>query len=452
MLLSGPQPPTPPLLLPESSGEDGGAHDHDSSSRASAPKKRAETWVQDETLSLIALRREMDNHFNTSKSNKHLWEAISAKMREQGFDRSPTMCTDKWRNLLKEFKKARSHARSSAGAGGNGSAKMAYYKEIDDLLKRRGKAAASPAGSGGGGGAAKSPTPTSKIESYLQFADKGFEDANIPFGPVEGEGSPNNGIEEKEVGCWKSGEREREEQLVGEEESWKRFCNCLVRVLLPSDPQPMWQCARPTMMQANTVLAQFMYFDNPTSVINIWLLQLWFVKTRNVETSVDSPITRWLAATVLVYFYLIGGDNQGTYGGRVILVKWGDYTKRIGIDGTAEAIKEAIKSAFGLRTRRAFWLEDEDEVVRSLDRDMPVGVYTLHLDNGITIKLCTFEDADRMTVRTEDKTFYTEDDFRDFLSRRGWTLLREYSGYRVADTLDDLRPGVIYQGMRSLVD
>lgn len=361
MLLSGPQPPTPPLLLPESSGEDGGAHDHDSSSRASAPKKRAETWVQDETLSLIALRREMDNHFNTSKSNKHLWEAISAKMREQGFDRSPTMCTDKWRNLLKEFKKARSHARSSAGAGGNGSAKMAYYKEIDDLLKRRGKAAASPAGSGGGGGAAKSPTPTSKIESYLQFADKGFEDANIPFGPVE--------------------------------------------------------ASHPLALTTADAVA--------TNGVNPW-------NWRDTSTN--------------------GGDNQGTYGGRVILVKWGDYTKRIGIDGTAEAIKEAIKSAFGLRTRRAFWLEDEDEVVRSLDRDMPVGVYALHLDNGITIKLCTFEDADRMTVRTEDKTFYTEDDFRDFLSRRGWTLLREYSGYRVADTLDDLRPGVIYQGMRSLVD
>jgi hypothetical protein len=113
----------------------------------------------------------MDDHFNTSKSNKHLWEAISAKMREQGFDRSPSMCTDKWRNLLKEFKKARSRARSSAAAGGNGSAKMAYYKEIDDLLKRRGKKPGSPAGSGG---AAKSPTPSSKIESYLQFADKGM--------------------------------------------------------------------------------------------------------------------------------------------------------------------------------------------------------------------------------------------------------------------------------------
>ena len=28
------------------------------------------------------------------KSNKHLWEQISSKMREKGFDRSPTMCTD----------------------------------------------------------------------------------------------------------------------------------------------------------------------------------------------------------------------------------------------------------------------------------------------------------------------------------------------------------------------
>jgi hypothetical protein len=178
MLLSGPPAaPTPPLLLPESSGEDGG---HDSSSRAaaaaaatgSAPKRRAETWVREETLCLIALRREMDAHFNTSKSNKHLWEAISARMRDQGFDRSPTMCTDKWRNLLKEFKKARSHARHNgggSGAGGNGNAKMAYYKEIDDLLKRREKESGSGGCVASGSGAGKSPTSNSKIESYLQF-------------------------------------------------------------------------------------------------------------------------------------------------------------------------------------------------------------------------------------------------------------------------------------------
>lgn len=79
---------------------------------------------------------------------------------------------------------------------------------------------------------------------------------------------------------------------------------------------------------------------------------------------------------------MVGGDNHASYCGRVISIKWGDYTRKIGIDGSTEAIKDAIKSAFGIRTRRAFWLEDEDEVVRSLDRDMPLGTYSLHLDDG----------------------------------------------------------------------
>ncbi|CAN6235431.1 unnamed protein product [Urochloa humidicola] len=381
MLLSGPPAAaTPPLLLPESSGEGGG---HDSSSRAaaaagSAPKRRAETWIREETLCLIALRREMDAHFNTSKSNKHLWEAISARMRDQGFDRSPTMCTDKWRNLLKEFKKARSQARSSGGGGGggsgagaNGNAKMAYYKEIDDLLKRRGKASGGGGGvgSGSGRGAGKNPTSNSKIESYLFATDNGFEDANIPFGPVEANGRSILSIDDR----------------------------------LEDDRHPL------PLAAADAVA---------TNGVSPW-------NWRDTSTN--------------------GGDNQGTFGGRVILIKWGDYTKRIGINGTAEAIKEAIKSAFGLRTRRAFWLEDEDEVVRTLDRDMPIGTYTLHLDDGVTIKLC---DPSRMQT-PEDKTFYTEEDFREFLARRGWTLLREYGGYRNVDSLDDLRPDMIYQGLRS---
>jgi hypothetical protein len=136
------------MILGDSSGDD----NHE----VKAPTKRAETWVQDETRSLIGLRREMDGLFNTSKSNKHLWEQISAKMREKGFDRSPTMCTDKWRNLLKEFKKAKHKDR------GSGSAKMSYYKEIDEILRERNK---NPQ--------YKSPIP-SKVDSYMQFADKGI--------------------------------------------------------------------------------------------------------------------------------------------------------------------------------------------------------------------------------------------------------------------------------------
>lgn len=69
-------------------------------------------------------------------------------------------------------------------------------------------------------------------------------------------------------------------------------------------------------------------------------------------------------------------------------MKFGEYTRRVGIDGTCEAIKEAIKSAFRLRTRRALWLEDEEQVVRSLDRDMPLGNYILRVDEGKNVFLC----------------------------------------------------------------
>ncbi|BFG16201.1 hypothetical protein CerSpe_024740 [Prunus speciosa] len=337
-----PQQQQQQMLLGDSSGED-----HE----VKAPKKRAETWVQDETRSLIALRREMDGLFNTSKSNKHLWEQISAKMREKGFDRSPTMCTDKWRNLLKEFKKAKHHDR------GSGSAKMSYYKEIEEILKERNKNAQY-----------KSPTPP-KVDSFMQFSDKGIEDASISFAPVEASGRPTLNLERR----------------------------------LDHDGHPL------------------------------------AITAADAVTASGVPPWNWRETP--------GNGGEGQSCGRVILVTWGDYTRRIGIDGTADAIKEAIKSAFRLRTKRAFWLEDEDQIVRSLDRDMPLGNYTLHLDEGVAIKLCLYDESDHIPVHTEDKIFYTEDDYRDFLTRRGWSCLREFDGYRNIENMDDLRPGAIYRGV-----
>ncbi|KAL6350363.1 hypothetical protein AAG906_004313 [Vitis piasezkii] len=331
------------MILGDSSGED-----HE----PKAPKKRAETWVQDETRSLIAFRRDMDCLFNTSKSNKHLWEQISAKMREKGFDRSPTMCTDKWRNLLKEFKKAKHQDR------GSGSAKMSYYKEIEEILKERSKNAHY-----------KSPT-MSKVDPFIQFSDKGIDDTSIPFGPVEASGRPTLNLERQ----------------------------------LDHDGHPL------------------------------------AITSADAVTANGVPPWNWRETPGS------GGESQ-SYGGRVISVKWGDYTRRIGIDGTADAIKEAIKSAFRLRTKRGFWLEDEDQIIRTLDRDMPLGSYSLHLDEGIGIKVCHYDESEHIPVHTEEKTFYTEEDFRDFLTRRGWSSLRELNGYRNIDNMDDLRPDSLYRGM-----
>ncbi|KAJ7945507.1 trihelix transcription factor GT-1 [Quillaja saponaria] len=332
------------MILGDSSGED---HEIE----VKAPKKRAETWVQDETRDLITLRREMDTLFNTSKSNKHLWEQISAKMRGKGFDRSPTMCTDKWRNLLKEYKKAKHHDR------GSGSAKMSYYKEIDDILKERSKNAQY-----------KRPIPP-KVDSFMQFTDKGIEDTSISCGPVEASGRQTLNLERH----------------------------------LDHGGHPL------------------------------------AITTADAVAASGVPLWNWRETPANV------GESHSCR--RVISVKWGDYTRRIGIDGTAEAIKEAIKSAFRLRSKRTFWLEDEDQIIRSLDRDMPLGNYTLHIDEGMAIKVCLYDESDNIPVHTEEKIFYTEDDYRDFLTRRGWTCLREIDGYRNIDNMDDLRPVAMYRGV-----
>ncbi|CAH9077678.1 unnamed protein product [Cuscuta epithymum] len=367
MEVAAPNVPLPPhhhqpLLLPavcnggdtnSSGGEDNATINPSPELRA--PKKRAETWVLEETLALISLRREIDSLFNTSKSNKHLWDRISMKMREKGFDRSPTMCTDKWRNLLKEFKKAKqNHDR-------NGSAKMSYYKEIEEILVDRNK---------NGGGGHKSP-PAPKVDSFMHFSEKGLDDNNITFGPVEGvcteSGRPTLNLERR----------------------------------LDHDGHPL-------AIAADAVTA---------SGVSPW---------------------NWRGTPG-------NGDQGNVLEGRVISVRWVDYTKRIGIDGSADAIKEAIKCAFGLRTKRAFWLEDEDNVVRALDRDMPLGSYTLHVDEGLSVKICMYEEAEDVAFSTEEKTFYNEEDFRDFLSRRGWRCLRD--SYRNIDSMDELCPGAIYRGV-----
>ncbi|KAH7300272.1 hypothetical protein KP509_24G053900 [Ceratopteris richardii] len=318
--------PSHQILLQEASEDD---HEN------KAPKKRAETWVQDEIRALIAFRRELDPLFNTSKSNKHLWEQISFKMRERGYDRSATMCTDKWRNLLKEYRKSKPSDRA-------GSVKHSCFKDLEELLQQRPKAS------------------TYKLQ--------GGSDAYIQYSPKGSRGSTGNIV--------------RRLDSDGQ-----------ISLALPSN-----------------------------------------------AAVVENGLSTWSWREAMTN----GSDRL--YGGKVIFVKLGELVKRIGVDGTAEAIKDAIKSSFGLRSERAFWLEDEEGIVRCLDRDMPAGAYTLHLDEGVTIKIC-FQDKENehLLEPAEEKTFYSEAGFNEFLRRRQWVGLREVGSLRDIDTFEELRPLTIYQ-------
>ncbi|KAH9315638.1 hypothetical protein KI387_024265, partial [Taxus chinensis] len=321
------------LVLTESSGDD-----HE----LRAPKKRAETWIGDEIKTLLAHRKELNSLFNASKSNKHLWEQISGKMRERGYDRSPTMCKDKWRNLLKDYRKL-SHQHKP------GTPKVGYYKDIEDIIGDRPKP---------NNNATYTNSPLKYEPSALQIVPKDFD-------------RPALNLDQR----------------------------------LDNDSQ------------ATSLLSH----ESPLSPWN-WR-----------DTSANG-LPQWNA-----------GMEHNVTSGRVIVVKWGDVTRRIGIDGSAEAIKDAIKSVFGLRSKRAFWLEDEDGVVRSFDRDMPLRSYNLQVDPGLTVKICYYDVSTRLPIVTEERTLYCEEDFRELLARRGWLAVREVGGYKDIDSMEELRPNSLYQ-------
>lgn len=352
------------LMVLESSGEE--------QETKHVPRKRAETWVKEETLCLISFRRELDELFNTSKTNRHLWEIISAKMRENGFERSSSMCLDKWRNLLKDFKKAKHDDRVSKIWG-----KMWYYDKLQEFSKERKKNARQ-----------RSDLPP-LIDSFVQFSDRdsGGSTCNLERG-LDHDGHPlgtNDAV------------------AITADDSGRSTLN--LRRGLDHDEEP----------------------------IDIYDVEAVTVNRVPPLASGRTPGS---------------GGGRESYRGRVITIQWGDCIKRIGIDGSSEAIKETIRSTFGLRTRRAFWLEDEYEIVRSIGRDMPLGNYTLHLDKGLTIKICLYDDCNHVPIRAEERTFYCEEHFYDFLSRVRWVGLKDLSCYRNVERFEDLHPGELYQGLR----
>ncbi|GJN36182.1 hypothetical protein PR202_gb25022 [Eleusine coracana subsp. coracana] len=90
--LAAADPPPPPL--PSVS----------SSSAAVLERERLPQWSHAETAAFLAVRAELDHSFLTTKRNKALWEAVSARLAAQGFARTPDQCKSKWKNLVTRFK------------------------------------------------------------------------------------------------------------------------------------------------------------------------------------------------------------------------------------------------------------------------------------------------------------------------------------------------------------
>ncbi|KAE8697699.1 Trihelix transcription factor GT-3b [Hibiscus syriacus] len=73
-------------------------------SSVSVDADRFPQWSLQETKEFLSIRAELDRSFLETKRNKLLWEVISTRMREMGYNRSAEQCKCKWKNLFTRYK------------------------------------------------------------------------------------------------------------------------------------------------------------------------------------------------------------------------------------------------------------------------------------------------------------------------------------------------------------
>ncbi|CAI9787074.1 unnamed protein product [Fraxinus pennsylvanica] len=73
-------------------------------------------WPRQETLALLKIRSDMDVAFRDSSLKGPLWEEVSRKMAELGYQRNPKKCKEKFENVYKYHKRTK-EGRSSKSDG-----------------------------------------------------------------------------------------------------------------------------------------------------------------------------------------------------------------------------------------------------------------------------------------------------------------------------------------------
>ncbi|KAF4357217.1 hypothetical protein CsatB_023563 [Cannabis sativa] len=85
-------------------------------------------WPRQETLALLDIRSDMDAKFRDSSIKAPLWEEVSRKMSEHGFNRSAKKCKEKFENIYKY------HKRTRDGRSGKSNGKAyRFFEQLEAL-------------------------------------------------------------------------------------------------------------------------------------------------------------------------------------------------------------------------------------------------------------------------------------------------------------------------------
>jgi len=96
---------------------------------------RGSTWSDAEITALISIwgDAKIQEQLDGATRNKTIFEDISKKMHESGYERDWQQCRAKIKNLKAEYKKVKDHN----GVTGNGRKTVKFYNKLDEILGHR---------------------------------------------------------------------------------------------------------------------------------------------------------------------------------------------------------------------------------------------------------------------------------------------------------------------------
>ncbi|XP_039019373.1 trihelix transcription factor GT-3b-like isoform X2 [Hibiscus syriacus] len=121
---------------------------HPVSANVEAASDRFPQWSLQETKEFLSIRAELDQSFMETKRNKLLWEVISTRMRDKGYNRSAEQCKCKWKNLVTRYKGCGTIEAEAARQ------QFPFYDDLQAIFTARMQSILCSESEGGGGGGA----------------------------------------------------------------------------------------------------------------------------------------------------------------------------------------------------------------------------------------------------------------------------------------------------------
>ncbi|KAL6520908.1 Trihelix transcription factor GT-3b [Orobanche gracilis] len=146
-------------------------------------------WSNEETQDFLMIRAELDQTFMETKRNKLLWEVISTRMREKGYNRSADQCKCKWKNLVTRYKGCETMEAEGLRQ------QFPFYNELQAIFTGRMQRMLWQEAEGGGGGGGGSTGSRKKTTSQFSSDE---EDENYDY-TSEGEKCPGGSKRKKKM-------------------------------------------------------------------------------------------------------------------------------------------------------------------------------------------------------------------------------------------------------------